>query len=111
MSMRVELVSDFSSLLLVIASYFGNEIVLANHGVLRVVVASTFGCWFGVPIIIFNINTFRLLPFLYFYIITYIVVQPSGLVFRSDSHRLLLFILNMRVDQYMSCQFDCLKSG
>ena len=68
---RVELVGGFSSLLLVVASCSGNEIVVANCGVLGAVVASTFGRWFMVPIFIFNINNFRPLPYLCFCIITY----------------------------------------
>ena len=56
--MRVELIGGFSSLLLVVASCSSNEIVAANCGVLRAVVASTFGCYFMVPIFIFNTTVF-----------------------------------------------------
>ena len=58
--MRVELIGGFSSLLLVVASCSSNEIVAANCGVLRAVVASTFGCYFMVPIFIFNTTVFFL---------------------------------------------------
>jgi hypothetical protein len=61
---RVELVGGFSSHLLVVASCSGNEIVATNYDVLGAFVASSFGHWLMVPIFIFNINSFRPLPYL-----------------------------------------------
>ena len=64
---RVELVGDFSSLLFVIVSCTGNDIVVAKCGILGGCVASTFGCQFMMPIFIFN--SFRPLTYLSFSIL------------------------------------------
>ena len=68
-AVRVGFIGGFSSLLLVVASCSGNEIVATNYGVMGAFVASSFGRWFMVPIFIFNINSFRPLSYMCFYII------------------------------------------
>ena len=71
---RVELVGHFSSLLLLDSSS-SNEIVAGKCGVLGVVVALAFGRQFMMPIFIFNIHSFRPLPYLCLCIITYIAFR------------------------------------
>ena len=67
----MELIIIFSSLLLVVASFSGNEIVVVNCGVLEVVVASTLRRQFMMPISIFNINHLWPLRYHWFCIIAY----------------------------------------
>lgn len=67
----MDLIGVVSSRRHVVASCLGNEIVVVNCGVLEVVVVSTFGLWFMVPIFIFDINSFWPSPYVCFCIITY----------------------------------------
>ena len=66
----MDLIGVVSSLRHVVASCLGNEIVVVNCGVLEVVVVSICRCRFLTPISIFNIDSFRPLPYLCFCIIT-----------------------------------------
>ena len=101
---RVELIGNFSSFLLVVASCYGDGIIVANCGVLGAVAAPSFGCPFMMPIFIFNIYTFRplavastLLPIPHFGSTKWVGVSQWRLWPT-------LFFKNIEQDRYMPCQ-------
>ena len=93
----IKYIGGVSPLLLVVDSCSNNEIVAANYGVLGAIVASSFGRWFMMSIVIFNISSVgHCLTSTTPLLLTPHLVQLSRLVFLSDGNRLLLFILNTR---------------